>query len=202
MNTWRGIQPRHADALRNVQAVRLAANTCAHLPVGFWQRRLAARAFGLSVVPPVDRHRASRAVCWTLGGTDPVFVVETGVALWGLAPHSERDPVETLQMLRAVGRRSFSAVISVVPIPLIQPLGTADRAGATGLRPPAGRKTHILPSDALQIGVLHWHDLVAVFDDAARTLLEPSLVALASQAATALRALDGAARTDAATSRW
>lgn len=93
------------NALRNVQAVRLVANTCTHLPVGFWQRRLAARVFGLSVVPPMDRHRPSTADCWTLGGTDPVFVVETGVALWGLAPHSERDPVETLQMLRAEAPR-------------------------------------------------------------------------------------------------
>ena len=186
MNTWIGLQPRRADALRNVQAVRLAANTCARLPVGFWQRRLAARAFGLSVVPPVDRHEPARSVCWTLGGTDPVFVLETGVALWGLAPHSDRDPVAMLQMLRAVGKRPFSAVISVVPVPLTEPLGTPDRAG----------RMHILPSDALQIGVLHWHDLVAVFDDAAHTLGHPPLAALAAHAATTLRGLEQAARAD------
>ncbi len=186
MNTWLSLQPRRADALRNVQAVRLAANTCAQLPVGFWQRRLAARAFGLSVVPPVDRHEAARAVCWTLGGADPVFVLETGVALWGLAPTSDRDPVETLQMLRAVGRRPFTAVISVGPVSLTEPLGAPDRAG----------RMHILPSDALQIGVLHWHDLATVFDDAAQTLAHPPLVALASHAATTLRQLEEVDRAD------
>ena len=196
MNSWLGFQPRHADALRNLQAVRLAANTCAHLPVGFWQRRMAARAFGLSVVPPVDRHRPSRAVCWTLGGTDPVFVIETGVALWGLAPHSDRDPVTTLQMLRAVGRRPFSAVISVVPFPVVEPLRLADRGQAIGHQENGGRRMHILPSDALQFGVLHWHDLEAVFDDAAQELEDPTLVSVASHAAAALRTLAGAARTD------
>lgn len=200
MNVTLAPAPRRADDLRNVQATRLAANLCAHLPVGFWQRRLAARAFGLSVVPPVDRHRPARAVCWTLGGTDPVFVLDTSVALWGFTPRGQRDPVDTLQMLRAIGQRPFTAVLSVVPFPKVD---VVHAAPATGERRPAPRRLQILPSDALQMGVLHWHDLMAVFDEAAQELEHPPLVALAAQAADTLRALERAALTDgAAVQAW
>lgn len=184
MNTVMPLQPRRADDIRNVQAARLAANTCSHLPVGFWQRRVAARAFGLSVVPPVDRYEPGRAVCWTLGGTDPVFVLETGVAIWGFAPRSSRDPVAVLQMLRAIGPRPFTAVITVVPMPVAEPIPA-----------PASRR-RVLLSDALQIGVLHWHDISAVFDDAATMLEHAPLASLAGQAAQAIRALERAEQHD------
>jgi hypothetical protein len=186
MNSVLPLQPRRADDIRNVQAARLAANTFSHLPIGFWQRRIAARAFGLSVVPPVDRYEPGRAVCWTIGGPDPVFVLETGVAIWGFAPRSGRDPVAVLQMLRAIGPRPFTAVITVVPLPVAEPITT-----------PASSRRRVLLSDALQIGVLHWHDVAAVFDDAATMLEQPTLAALAFEAADAMRALERAELADA-----
>lgn len=186
MNSVLPLQPRRADDIRNVQAARLVANTCSHLPIGFWQRRIAARAFGLSVLPPVDRHEPGRAVCWTIGGPDPVFVLETGVAIWGFAPRSGRDPVAVLQMLRAIGPRPFTAVITIVPMPGDEPV------------PVQPVRRHVLASDALQIGVLHWHDVSAVFDDAATMLEHPPLTALAAQAAHTIRALERAELADAA----
>lgn len=190
MNTWLPLQPRRADDLRNVQAARLAANTCSHLPVGFWQRRLAARAFGLSVVPPVDRHEPTRAVCWTLGGAHPVFVVETGVALWGISADVHGDPVATLQQLRGVGARPFTAVLTLVPFPGAHPLDGRG-AGHDGRQ-----KAHVLPSDALQIGVVHWHDFQEVFEEAAEAFAPMSIAALARQAAQEMGRLERAALSD------
>lgn len=190
MNAWLPLRPRPAHELRNVQAARLAANTCSQLPLGFWQRRLAARAFGLSVVPPIDRHGPSRTVCWTLGGTHPVFVVQTDVAIWGMSADAQGDPVQTLQQLRCVGARPFTAVLTVVPFPCAQPLTGVDGAG---IRPAARRgarlRTHVLPSEALQIGVLHWHDLEEVFEEAACAFAPMPMATLARQAAQTLENL-------------
>jgi hypothetical protein len=61
---------------------------------------------------------------------------------------------------------------------------------------PASRR-RVLLSDALQIGVLHWHDISAVFDDAATMLEHAPLASLAGQAAQAIRALERAEQHDA-----
>jgi hypothetical protein len=172
------MQPRSADALRGVLATRLAARTFSQLPAGYWQRRVAARAFGLSVVPPIDRHRPQTSSFWTLGGASPIFVVETPVALWGFVSRPGPDAVDVLDRLRALGRRDFTAVLTV----------TADAAHDEDS---AGRgpRPAVIPSRALQIATLSIRDLIAVFRDAAVELPRPQQT-VATLAARALQQID------------
>jgi hypothetical protein len=173
--------PRPADHLRGVLASRLAATVCSHLPVGFWQRRLAARAFGLSVVPPVDRHRPQQATTWTVTGVDPIFVIETPLALWALLPGAEQDPVAVLQRLHLLGPHQFTALLAV------RPSGHVER-----LLPRRRRRPAVVTSEALQIGAVHWSDLRDIFDEAAQVLREPAQRDLAARAARTLRSLEDA----------
>lgn len=151
--TRRPLQPRSTAELRNIQAARLLSSVCTTLPVGFWQRRLAARAFGLSIVPPVDRYGQTRATAARRGGDRPILVLETPVARWALVPQMDRDPIAVLQVLRSMGLRSFTAVLMLVP-------GVCAPIARRAIAHRQGRMT-----DAVRVGTLDWRDIRALLED-------------------------------------
>lgn len=147
------VQPRSAAELRNLQVARLLTSVCTALPVGFWQRRLAARAFGLSIVPPVDRFGTTRAVATRRGGDRPVLVLQTPVARWALVPQLDRDPIGVLQQLRSMGLRPFTAIVMLVP-------GVCAPEARRAIAHRQGRMT-----DAVRVGALDWRDVRALLED-------------------------------------
>jgi len=148
--------PRPATLQHDIEATRLVAHTCSRLPVPFWQRRFAARAFGAPTLPPVDRDWSGGASVRRLRLGEPLFVLQTSAALWALSPggrHDLEEVWEALDSLDGAVGRTFIGVLGVVcdaqvghPAPL---LSTPNVPG----RPEP------------MVGVVSWIDAAAVFED-------------------------------------
>lgn len=149
------IAPRESALLATVEGARLLAQVCCRLPVGFWQRRLAARAFSLSVLPPIDRHDTRLASSWRLDHGVPVFVLATRVAVWGLTPRTGDDPDRVVRALQDAALRPFTAAITLAPPGVRRPAP-----------PPAGRRPPLRLAHGVQ-GSLLWADAVAILREAA-----------------------------------
>lgn len=148
--------PRPVTLQRDIEATRVVAYTCSRLPVPFWQRRLAARAFGAPTLPPVDRGWSGGASLRRLRLGEPLFVLQTSTATWALSPggrHELQEVRDVLNDLDGPTDCSFVGVLGVVCDPQVghpAPLLAAPRI--------AGR---IEPC----VGLVSWSDAAAVFQD-------------------------------------
>ncbi|HTV01774.1 MAG TPA: hypothetical protein VMF13_14600 [Luteitalea sp.] len=79
------LRPKEPRDIRAGMVAEVAAHVLALLPVGYWQRRLAARAFALALVPPIPRDDEMVRVR-RLRGAVPMLILSTSAMTWGLVP--------------------------------------------------------------------------------------------------------------------
>lgn len=175
---------RPSVGARDVEATRLLARVCARLPTGFWQRRMAARAFGLTAtLPPVDREGPGGVTLTCVRCPLPLYLLVSPCAVWALSPGGQHRASEVLSVLDAVGPRSYQAAIGIIR--------HRDRAEYIPLV--AGPRLTREAPDELKIGLLTWTDARAIFRDAAEVLAAPR----AASADNWLHVLEGESRAEA-----
>lgn len=117
------VQPQDAWKIRNARAAQVAAQVFAALPIGYWQRRVAARAWSLETVPAVPRE-SQQVQAWRHPGPPPTWVLATGVMVWGVIPwlwcRGDRDDVAGARdairrVTRAAGRPYCAALLVAAP---------------------------------------------------------------------------------------
>ena len=102
-------EPRDPLHLRPGVTTQLLPQLLATLPIGYWQRRLGARAFGLDLMPPVPRTSYAVRVR-RLPGAPPIPVLATDVMTWGWVPWVwSEDPRGPLREPRNAVRRVIAA---------------------------------------------------------------------------------------------
>ena len=182
MASLAALQPRPSAHLRNEVASQVAAHVCTTLPVGYWQRRLSARAFGLEPFPAMPRDsqhvRVSR-----LPGAPPIRLVSTEVTTWGLLPWvwpalNRASLGEARRAIRRVLAASPTAdcVVLIVTGPDTDLRASLPRLRLAGAGAPEAT-----------VGVVTWTDLADVCDEAVADLGDRRATAVAAQAARLLR---------------
>lgn len=155
---------RPSVAARDVEATRLLARVCARLPTGFWQRRMAARAFGLTAtLPPVDREGLGGVTLTCVRSPLPLYLLVSPCAVWALSPGGQHRASEVLPALLAVGPRSYRAAIGII----------RHRNPAESVPLVAGPRLRREGPGDLNLGLLTWTDARAIFRDAAEVLAAP-----------------------------
>lgn len=123
MADTRSLSPRDPRDIRAAMVADVAAQVLSRLPVGYWQRRLAARAFALSLVPPVPRDLDAVRVR-RLRGSVPILILSSSAMNWGLVPWVWRgDPRHQVREARLAVRRvrAVTAVPSCAVVFLCAP---------------------------------------------------------------------------------
>ncbi len=173
---------RQATLQHDIEATGLIADTCSRLPVPFWQRRFAARAFGAPTLPPVDRDWSGGASVRRLRLGEPLFLLQTSAALWALSPGGRHDLLEVcdaLDDLDGAAGRSFIGILGVVCDPQI------------GHPAPLLSTPHVPGRPEPMVGVLSWLDAAAVFEDGLAFLTSRTVRAELSLAVQSLQRMHG-----------
>ena len=151
------IHPREEWAIRNAMATSVAARVLALLPIGYWQRRVAARAWSLETMPVVPRE-SQLVRAWRHPGPSPLWILSTDVMAWGLIPWLWRADARTeveearralQQFVRAAERPTCAALFvaeqglpgprSHLPRLRMQRWGAHESVAASGRAGPPGR---------------------------------------------------------------
>jgi hypothetical protein len=156
------IQPQDAWKIRNAMATQVAAHVLAALPIGYWQRRVAARAWSLETMPVIPRE-SHQVQAWRQPGPPATWVLSTDVMIWGLIPWLWRaDPrVEVAEARRALQRFARVASRPACAAIFIAPQGAA----GPRLHLPRLRMADA-GSASMAVGVITWRELCDVFDEA------------------------------------
>ena len=178
------LMPRDPAVLQRTIVSSLVPNVLASLPIGYWQRRVGARAFALQLVPAQPRHEQTVTV-GRLGGVPPITVLRTPVMTWGWVPwiwegDGQSAVTEARHALRRVLAASSTAYAGVVFIvharwPAVQVL-------------PRLRLTPTM-SDSTAVGIVTIDELSDVFEEAATDLDVADGALPAQDAARSLRLL-------------
>lgn len=176
------IHPRDEWAIRSAMAAQVAARVLAVLPIGYWQRRVAARAWSLETMPAVPRE-SQLVRAWRHPGPVALWTLDTDVMTWGLIPWIWRADARTevgearralQQFARTAGRSSCAALFiapqglpgprSHLPRLRMSPWRAQESVGGAGAparsSSPCGEDAH--PS----VGVITWPELAEVFAEA------------------------------------
>lgn len=178
------LHPRATWALRNVLAAQLAALVLPTLPVGYWQRRFAARAFALDVMPVVPRESQTVSM-QRLPGTPGVWLVSSDVMTWGFVPWVWTGPPRAdVREARAACRRVWTVArtgaCAVVFVSSATP----------GQRQRQMSRLRLLGSSSATaaIGIITVEEIADVLDEAALDLCDEAGACRAREAAHQLRA--------------
>lgn len=179
------LHPRDTGTLRNVLAAQLAAHVLPTLPVGYWQRRVAARAFALDVMPVVPRESQVQETR-RLPGMPALWLVTSDAMTWGLVPWvwgGEPAPVEVhearaaCRRVWAVSRTDACAVVfvsSAPPIPRRQQIPRLRLIGSS--------------AGTAAVGIITVEEIADVLEEAATDLGDDPGARRAAHAALRLRA--------------
>jgi hypothetical protein len=103
------LQPRAPWSICNLLAAQSLAHVLPWLPVGYWQRRVGARAFALDIMPTTPRGSQHVQVV-RLPGAPPLWLLASDVMTWGVVPWVWRaDASSERAAARAVVRRVRTA---------------------------------------------------------------------------------------------
>jgi hypothetical protein len=174
--------PRDPVVLQRTIVSSLVPNVLASLPIGYWQRRVGARAFALQMVPAQPRH-AQTVTVTRLPGGPPITVLRTSVMTWGWVPwiwdgDARLAVSEARSAMRRVLAASTTAYASVVFIvharwPAAQVLPRLRLTPAT--------------TDSTAVGLVTIDELADLFEEAALDLDATRGALLAQDAARSLR---------------
>ena len=115
------LQPRAPWTIRNLVATQGLAHVLPTLPIGYWQRRVAARAFALDLMPVIPRE-SQHVRLVRLSGMSPMWLLASTVMTWGMVPWMWRADARTeraearaaVARIRGVTRTPTCAVVFVV----------------------------------------------------------------------------------------
>ena len=166
MGSRQELHPRAPWSIRNLLTAQVLAHVLPAVPVGYWQRRIAARGFALDVVPATPRTSQHVAVR-RLPGAPPVWIVSSVVMTWGLIPwvwradaRSERnDARAAVSRVRAAARTPACAAVFVA----------SDEEG-TRLRHMSRLRLTGASSSVTAVGVITLDDIHAVLAEASADL--------------------------------
>ena len=142
------LQPRAPWTICNLLAAQGLAHVLPTLPVGYWQRRVGARAFALDIVPTMPRGSQHVQVV-RVSGAPPLWLLATEVMTWGVVPWMWRADARTeraearavVRRVRMAARTKACAVVFVVSasgstrlqhMPYLRLTGTASAVTAVG----------------------------------------------------------------------
>ena len=157
------LAPRDARSLHALHATRIAARALCVLPIGYWQRRLAARAFSLEMMPAMPRE-SLHVQAHRVPDHPGLWMLVTETMAWGLvpwawsgsAPRQVRGARAALRAFQHAAPRAFGAVLFVTP-----PDDTTTRLLLHRIRPTGLAATY------LAVGAITWDQLDECFEDAA-----------------------------------
>jgi len=124
------LQPRAAWTIRNLVAAQVLAQVVPSVPVGYWQRRIGARAFALDIVPTMPRE-SQHVRLLRLPGMPPVWLLASAVMTWGVVPWMWRADARTE---RADARAAVARVRDAARTPACAVVFVASVAERTRLR--------------------------------------------------------------------
>jgi hypothetical protein len=156
------LQPQDAWKIRNAMAAQVAAHVLVALPIGYWQRRVAARAWSLDTMPAIPR-QSQQVQAWRQPGPPATWILTTDVMTWALIPwlwqgdcRSEVAAArQALQRVARFAQRPLCAAIFVTP---------HGQAGPRAYLPRL--RLFTTDSSAMAVGVITWNELADVFDEA------------------------------------
>lgn len=169
------IRPRDAWTIRNAMAVQVAAHVLAALPIGYWQRRVAARAWSLETMPVIPRE-SQQIRAWRLPGPPAIWVLATEVMIWGLVPWVWRADARTevtearraLRQFTRMASRPACAAIFITAADVADPRLHLPRLRMSPSLASAAIGDGGLPAfGPMPVGVITWSELGEVFTEAA-----------------------------------
>ena len=187
MGSRDGLQPHAPWAIRHLVAAQLFAHALPGLPVGYWQRRIAARAFALDVVPAVPRESQVVSVA-RMPGVPPIWVLASDVMTWGVVPwvwraeaRSERAQARgAVARVRTAARTPHCAVVFVTSTDETRRTAHMPRLRLTGAA-----------SAVTAVGLITLGEIAEVLEEAARDLVDREGHQIAVEAAHRVRMLVG-----------
>lgn len=161
-----GLQPRAAWTIRNLAAAQVLAQVVPSVPVGYWQRRIGARAFALDIVPTMPRE-SQHVRLLRLPGMPPVWLLASAVMTWGVVPWMWRADARTE---RIEARAAVARVRDAARTPACAVVFVASVAERTRLRHMPHLRITGAAATVTAVGLITTDDIVAVLTDAAADL--------------------------------
>ena len=182
------LQPRAPWSLRNLVAAQGLAHVLPTLPVGYWQRRVGARAFALDVVPTMPR--ASQHVQFNrMTGVPPVWVLATSVMTWGIVPWIWRADARTE---RAEARQVLARIRSATRTPTCAVVFVASASDRTRLRHMSYLRATGTAAAVSAVGFITLDEIVDLLSEASADLDGRECAAAVGDALRRLRTMDEA----------
>jgi hypothetical protein len=167
------VRPRDEWAIRNAMAAQVTARVLALLPIGYWQRRVAARAWSLETMPVVPRDSQLVHAC-RHPGPAAVWTLATDVMTWGLIPWVWQADARTevsearhaLQQFARSAERPICAALFIAPQGLPGPRTHVPRLRMQGWSGPPSVEGRSCEAGRMPVGVITWPELAEVFAEA------------------------------------
>lgn len=181
------LQPRAPWSLRNLVAAQGLAHVLPTLPVGYWQRRVAARAFALDVVPTMPR--ASQHVQFNrMTGVPPVWLLASSVMTWGIVPWIWRADARTE---RAEARQVLARIRAATRTPVCAVVFVASASDRTRLRHMSYLRATGTAAAVSAVGFITLDEIVDLLSEASTDLDGRECAAAVGDALRRLRTMDG-----------
>jgi hypothetical protein len=156
------LQPRASWTIRNLVATQVLAHALPALPVGYWQRRIAARAFALDVVPAMPRESQHVSLA-RLPGVPPIWVLASEVMTWGLVPWVWRGDTRSD---RAEARAAVARVRAAARTPQCAAVFVASREAAMRLAHMPYLRLTGSAASVTAVGIITIEEIGAVLEEA------------------------------------
>ncbi len=166
MSSRPALQPRASWTIRHLRAAQVLAQVLPSVPVGYWQRRIGARAFALDIVPTMPRE-SQHVRLLRLPGMPPVWLLASAVMTWGVVPWMWRADARSDG---AEARASVARVRAAAATPACAVVFVASEAEQTRLRHMPHLRLTGTASTVTAVGLVTIDDIVAVLADASADL--------------------------------
>jgi len=180
------LQPRAPWSLRNLIAAQGLAHVLPTLPVGYWQRRVGARAFALDMVPAMPRE--SQHVQFTrMPGVPPFWLLASSVMTWGVVPWIWRADARSE---RAEARAAIARVRNATRTPTCAVVFVASAAERTRLRHMSYLRATGTAAAVSAVGFITLEEIVDLLEEASGDLGGRECAAAVGDALRRLRTMD------------
>jgi hypothetical protein len=183
------LQPRAPWTIRNLVAAQGLAHVLPSLPIGYWQRRVGARAFALDVVPTMPRE-SQHVRLVRMPGMPPVWLLASTVMTWGLVPWMWRADARTE---RAEARAAVGRVRAATRTPACAVVFVASTNERTRLRHMSYLRATGNAAAVTAVGFITLEEIVEVLAEAAEDLAGRACESAVSEALSRLQTMDAAA---------
>jgi hypothetical protein len=182
------LQPRASWSLRNLVAAQGLAHVLPTLPVGYWQRRVGARAFALDVVPAMPRE-SQHVQFKRMPGVPPLWLLASTVMTWGFVPWIWRADARTE---RAEARAAVARVRAATRTPTCAVVFVASAGERARLRHMSYLRATGTAAAVSAVGFITLEEIVDLLEEASSDLGGRECAAAVGDALRRLRTMDEA----------